>query len=60
MSDIICFRCEDTGFITVRTTFPMSFVCAGPPPEYARGVTEARCDRCDPIARWADEVEEEE
>jgi hypothetical protein len=49
MADFNCPHCEDTGFITVRTTYPMSYVCAGSPPEDARGVCEARCPNCDPV-----------
>ena len=59
MSGINCTRCEDTGRITVRASYPMSYVCAGEPPDYARGVTGARCDRCDPVARWDEECEDE-
>lgn len=55
MSDILCYHCEDTGWITVRNTYPMSYVCAGSPPDNARGVTEARCDFCDPVRRFTDE-----
>ena len=59
MSDFTCLRCEDTGRITVRVSYPMSYVCAGEPPDYAKGVTGARCDRCDPVARWSEECEDE-
>jgi hypothetical protein len=41
-----CERCDDTGYITVRNTFPMAYVCPGSPPEYAAGVCEAKCDAC--------------
>ena len=58
--DIECHRCNDTGFITVRNTYPMTYVCAGSPPDSARGVAEARCDRCDPVARFIDESEDDE
>lgn len=58
--ELKCHRCNGAGWITVRNTYPMSYVCAGSPPEYARGVTEARCDYCDPIQRFEDEVEDEE
>ena len=51
MSDFLCDLCEDTGFITVRTTYPMTYVCAGSPPEDARGVFESRCTHCDPVMR---------
>ena len=59
MSNFECNRCEDTGRITVRVSYPMSYVCAGDPPGYARGVAGARCDRCDPVARWREECEDE-
>ena len=59
MTDFICQRCEDTGRITVRNRYPMSYVCAGDPPDYARGITGARCRWCDPIARWQEECEDE-
>lgn len=54
--DFVCDRCHDTGIITVRVTYPMSYVGPGSPAEYARNVTEARCDRCDPVARFAEET----
>lgn len=38
-----CDRCNDTGRVTVRTTPPMSYVCAGEPPDYARGVVGEDC-----------------
>jgi hypothetical protein len=38
-----CDVCNGTGWITVRTTFPHSFVCAGDPPEDARGMVGVRC-----------------
>lgn len=59
MSDIECRHCNDTGYVTVLTRFPMTYVCAGSPPDDAKNVTEARCDRCDPVARWQDEVDDE-
>ncbi len=49
MGDFNCPHCEDTGRITVRVTYPMSYVCAGEPPDDARGVTGARCPNCDPV-----------
>jgi hypothetical protein len=58
MSDFICERCEDTGRITVRVTYPMSYVAPGEPPDYAHGVTGSRCDQCDPVARWSGENDE--
>lgn len=58
MGEIECTRCNDTGWITVRVTYPMAYVCAGAPPDYARGVAEARCDHCDPVVRWREETEE--
>ncbi len=58
MSYLLCPRCEGTGRITVRVSYPMSYVCAGDPPDYARGVTGARCRWCDPVARWDEETEE--
>ena len=59
VDDIDCPHCNDTGFITLRTTFPMTYVCAGSPPDDAKDVVEVPCDRCNPIARWAEECEEE-
>ncbi len=41
-----CERCNDTGWIVVRTSFPMSYVGPGPCPEYATGVTNVRCRDC--------------
>ena len=58
MEDVECTRCNDTGWITVRVTFPMTYVCAGSPPDDAKGVTEARCDRCDPVSRFQNETED--
>ena len=55
----VCHRCDGTGFITVRCNYPMSYVGPGSPPEYAKNVTEARCDYCDPIQRFQDEVMED-
>ena len=57
MADIECTRCNDTGVITRRAIFPMSYVCAGSPPDDARGVVEARCDVCNPVQRWHDETD---
>jgi hypothetical protein len=57
MDDFVCHKCQDTGFITVRNTFPMSYVCAGPPPEDARGVCESVCMFCDPIGIFRAEEE---
>ena len=59
MSDFDCRRCEDTGRISVRVTFPMSYVGPGDPPDYARGVAGARCDRCDPVARFPEGFDDE-
>ena len=58
MEDVECTRCNDTGYITVRVTFPMSYVCAGPSPEYAKGVTDVRCDACDPMKCFQEEADE--
>lgn len=41
-----CDRCADTGRITVRTAFPMSYMRAGEPPEDARNVIGADCYEC--------------
>lgn len=41
---IRCQRCLDSGRITVRNYYPMTYVAAGDPPEGARGVTGAWCD----------------
>jgi DnaJ-class molecular chaperone len=38
-----CDRCNGTGRITVRTSYPMSYVCAGDPPDDARGVIGVDC-----------------
>lgn len=46
-----CSRCADTGRITVRTTYPMSWVCAGEPPDDARNVVGQDCYECN--ARFA-------
>jgi hypothetical protein len=45
-ADAICDYCNGTGMVTVRTTFPCSYVCAGEPPEDARGMTGAPCGEC--------------
>ena len=42
-----CDRCNDTGWIAVRNSYPMSYVGPGPCPDYATGVCDAPCDRCD-------------
>jgi hypothetical protein len=42
-----CDRCDDTGWIAVRNSYPMSYVGPGPCPDYATGVCDAPCDRCD-------------
>ena len=55
--DVECSRCNDTGFITRRTTYPMTYVCAGSPPDDAKNVAEARCDYCDPVERWHEEFD---
>ena len=44
--DAACERCEGTGWFTVRTTWPQSYVCAGEPPEDARGMVGAPCTEC--------------
>lgn len=59
MNDVECTHCNDTGFVTVRKTFPMSYVCAGSPPDYAKGVVEVPCNRCNPVGRWQEETEYE-
>ncbi len=41
-----CKRCNGSGEIAVRTTGSMSYVCAGPVPEDARGVIGVTCDHC--------------
>lgn len=40
-----CPRCEGSGEIA-RFIATGSYVCAGPVPDYARGVTASRCDIC--------------
>ncbi len=40
-------RCDDSGWIAVRTSSPMTYVGPGPCPDYAVGVCDAPCDRCD-------------
>jgi len=52
-----CEWCNGSGEVTVRTSFPMSYVCAGEPPEEARGVVGIPCGECD--ARHADYRNEE-
>ena len=59
MSDFICDKCEDSGLIGVRNTFPMSYVGPGPVPDDARGVCEVRCSYCDPVARFREECDDE-
>lgn len=59
-SDFMCERCEDSGIITVRVMFPMSYVGAGSPPEDARGICESRCRWCDPVARFREEMEDDD
>lgn len=44
--DVECARCDGSGEIAVRTGGSMSYVCAGPVPDDARGVTGVSCDRC--------------
>lgn len=41
-----CERCDDSGWIVVRNHYPMSYVGPGPAPDYARNVTDAKCDEC--------------
>ena len=43
---ICCKLCNDTGWIVVRTSFPMSYVGPGPCPEDATGVINVRCREC--------------
>jgi len=45
-ADMLCDYCNGTGMVTVRTTFPCSYVCAGEPPEDARSMTGAPCGEC--------------
>ena len=59
MSDFLCDHCEDSGFITVRNRSPMSYVGPGSPPDNARNVCEARCDRCAPVSRFREECGDE-
>lgn len=42
----MCAQCAGTGRVTIRVTYPMSYVCAGEPPEDARGVAGVTCDHC--------------
>lgn len=41
-----CPRCDGSGEIAVRTTYPMSEVGPGPAPEDARGVCATPCPDC--------------
>lgn len=60
MDETECSRCNDTGYITVRDTYPMSYVCAGSPPDDAKGVVEVPCNICNPVGRWQEETADEE
>jgi hypothetical protein len=51
MSAPVCERCNDTGWITVRVHYPMSYVGAGWPPEDARGVAGSKCWECGAAAK---------
>lgn len=42
-----CHRCQGSGEVAVRCTFPMTEVGPGPVPDYARGVTGSKCPGCD-------------
>ncbi len=54
---MMCPRCNGSGEIARRNTGMMSYVCAGPVPEDARGVISAKCDRCDDGEVESDAVE---
>lgn len=54
MAEPTCPRCHDTGRITVRVQSPMSYVCAGDPPDDARNVVGVDCYACSP---WPTKVE---
>jgi hypothetical protein len=45
-ADAACDVCNGTGWLTVRSTFPCAYVCAGEPPEDAKGVTGWPCSDC--------------
>lgn len=40
-----CSQCDGSGEIA-RSIYSGAYVCAGPVPEYARGVSACRCDAC--------------
>ena len=42
-----CERCNGTGEIGRRTTFPLSYIGPGPVPEDATNAFAAKCDECD-------------
>jgi hypothetical protein len=42
-----CHRCNGTGEIARSVHYPMAYRGPGPVPDDARGVTAAKCDRCD-------------
>lgn len=41
-----CKRCNGSGEIARRTTYPLSYVGPGPVPEDARNVCGVTCDVC--------------
>lgn len=41
-----CKRCNGSGEIARRTTYPLSYVGPGPVPEDARNVCGVTCDEC--------------
>lgn len=54
-----CPRCQGSGEIAVRVTFPMTEVGSGPVPDYARGVTARKCTGCDGAGVVEIDLEEE-
>lgn len=42
-----CPRCNGSGEVARNVYFPCGYVGPGPVPEYVRGVSAAKCDRCD-------------
>jgi hypothetical protein len=45
-ADMACDYCNGTGWVTVSTRFPCAYICAGEPPEDARGMVGAPCTEC--------------
>lgn len=41
-----CSKCEDTGIVTVRVTYPMSYICSGDHSKDGSGLTCINCPDC--------------